>query len=52
MSERSAVQDPMLKYAGEIGWERVKPESALQMRGGDTELFFGADLVLQPQLVW
>lgn len=47
MSERSAVQDPMLKYAEEIGWEYVKPEAALQMRGGDTEMFFGADLEAQ-----
>ena len=23
MSERSAVQEPMLKYADEIGWTRV-----------------------------
>ena len=25
MSERSAVQNPMLKYAEEIGWEYVRP---------------------------
>ena len=29
MSERTAVQDPMLKYAGEIGWEYVPPADAL-----------------------
>jgi MFS family permease len=34
MSERSAVQNPMLKYAQEIGWEYVKPDDALSSRGG------------------
>ncbi|HEX8230563.1 MAG TPA: HsdR family type I site-specific deoxyribonuclease [Chloroflexia bacterium] len=47
MSERSAVQNPMLKYAEEIGWQRVKPDEALQMRGGDTEMFFSGDLEAQ-----
>lgn len=47
MSERSAVQNPMLKYAEEIGWEWVKPNEALQMRGGDTEMFFAGDLEAQ-----
>jgi hypothetical protein len=26
MSERSAVQNPMLKYAQEIGWEYIASE--------------------------
>ena len=33
MSERSAVQEPLLKYANEIGWTRVSRAEALQMRG-------------------
>jgi type I restriction enzyme R subunit len=37
----------MLKYAEEIGWQRVKPDEALQMRGGDTEMFFSGDLEAQ-----
>ena len=49
MSERDAVQDPMLKYADEIGWECVSASQALQMRGGDTKLYF-AD-VLDSQLL-
>lgn len=49
MSERSAVQNPMLKYAQEIGWEYVKPDDALAMRGGDTGLYFSG--VLEAQLV-
>jgi len=41
MSERTAVQNPMIKYAGEMGWEYVSPREALTLRGGDTGLFFG-----------
>ena len=41
MSERDAVQNPMLRYADEIGWEPISASQALQMRGGDiTKLYF------------
>ena len=40
MSERSSVQNPMLKYAQEIGWEYVAPDEALRLRGGDKGLYF------------
>ena len=40
MSERSAVQTPMIKYADEIGWKSVSASEALQMRRGDTGLYF------------
>lgn len=40
MSERSAVQNPMLRYADEIGWNKVSQETALEWRGGETGLFF------------
>ena len=36
MSERSAVQEPMLKYADEIGWQPVSQSEAIGMRGSDT----------------
>jgi len=49
MSERSAVQNPMLEYAQAIGWEYVKPGEALRLRGGDTGRFFGE--VLEAQLL-
>ena len=49
MSERSAVQEPMLRYADEIGWQSVSPSQAMQMRGGDTGLYFSD--VLQAQLL-
>ena len=40
MSERSAVQNPMLEYADEIGWKSVSQSEATQMRYGDTGLYF------------
>jgi type I restriction enzyme R subunit len=49
MSERSAVQNPMLRYAADIGWEYVKPDDALRLRGGDTGLYFRE--VLEAQLL-
>ena len=49
MSERDAVQNPMLSYADEIGWESISASQALQMRGGNTKLYF-AD-VLDSQLL-
>ncbi len=33
MSERSAVQEPMLKYADEIGWARASRSEAMQFVG-------------------
>jgi type I restriction enzyme R subunit len=47
MSERSEVQNPMLKYAAEIGWQYVSPADALARRGGDRGLFFTDDLAAQ-----
>ena len=49
MAERTAVQDPMLKYADEIGWESISASDALQMRRGDKGLYF-ID-ILQTQLM-
>ncbi|MYE88883.1 HsdR family type I site-specific deoxyribonuclease [Candidatus Poribacteria bacterium] len=40
MSERSAVQNPMLEYADEIGWKSISRSEALQLRRGDTGLYF------------
>lgn len=40
MSEVSAVQNPMIKYADQIGWQRVSRQQALQWRGRDNVLFF------------
>ena len=50
MSERYAVQEPMLKYTNEIGWQRISPSEAMRMRGGDTAASYFTD-VLQAQLL-
>lgn len=40
MTERSSVQNPMLRYAEQIGWSHVSPSEALVLRGGETGLYF------------
>ncbi|MFZ1625232.1 MAG: HsdR family type I site-specific deoxyribonuclease, partial [Gammaproteobacteria bacterium] len=47
MSERSAVQNPMIKYAQQIGWTYVRPDEALRLRGGETGRFFTEVLTAQ-----
>ncbi len=49
MSERSSVQQPMINYTVEIGWEYLRPEEALRLRGGEKGLYFTE--VLQAQLM-
>ena len=49
MSERAAVQNPMLKYADKIGWKSVSRSEAMQMRRGETGRYF-AD-VLKAELM-
>lgn len=40
-SERRSVQDPIIKYATEVGWEKVKQETALSLRRGEGgQLFY------------
>ena len=39
-SERKAVQEALIKYATEVGWEYVSPEEALRLRGGESGLIF------------
>ena len=40
MSERTAVQNPMLRYADAIGWDYVPAAEALRLRGGEAGIFF------------
>ena len=40
MNEYTAVQEPMLRYADQIGWTYVSQEQAMQMRHGDTGCYF------------
>ena len=49
MSERSSVQKPLLRYAGQIGWNYVSPPEALRLRGGEGSLYFSAVLSSQLQ---
>src|SRR3990172_12401039 len=49
MSEQSAVQNPLIKYSEEIGWEYVNRDRAVELRRGEIGLFF-YDL-LKEQLV-
>lgn len=49
MFERSAVQEPMLTYAHEIGWQSISPSEAMGMRGGDTTARYFTE-VLKAQL--
>ncbi|WP_253718350.1 type I restriction endonuclease [Thermus scotoductus] len=34
-SEHKAVQEPLIRYAVEAGWEYLPPEEALRLRGGE-----------------
>ena len=49
MSERSAVQNPMLRYADSIGWTYISPDEAIKLRNGDTGLYFTE--ILEAQLL-
>lgn len=49
MSERSSVQNPMIKYVQEIGWNHIPPGEALRLRGGETGLYLTE--VLEAQLL-
>ena len=40
MAERAAVQNPMLEYANQIGWETISQSAAMQLRGSETGLYF------------
>jgi len=35
-SERAVVQEPIVRYAGEIGWAYLSPEQALTLRRGES----------------
>ena len=37
-AERHSVQNPLVRYACEIGWEYISPDEALRLRGGETGL--------------
>lgn len=49
MSERTAVQYPLIRYAEAAGWECVRSDDALALRGGDATFLF--EPVLEKQLL-
>jgi len=40
MLEKSIVQDPLIKYATQIGWTPVSRDEAVVLRRGEAGLFF------------
>ncbi|MEM3573681.1 MAG: HsdR family type I site-specific deoxyribonuclease [Nitrososphaeria archaeon] len=51
--ERGAVQNPLIRYATDIGWQYVNKEEALRLRGSETgfvfrEMFISQLLKLNP----
>jgi len=40
MSEKSIVQDPLVKYTTQIGWTYLNRDEAVALRGGEAGLFF------------
>ncbi|WP_287930281.1 HsdR family type I site-specific deoxyribonuclease [Thermus sp.] len=48
-SERGGVQNPLIRYAREAGWEYIPPEEALRLRGGEAKPFLHPVLVEQLQ---
>ena len=47
--ERAAVQNRIIEYAQEIGWEYVEPDEALRLRGGESGFIFREVFVDQVQ---
>lgn len=48
-SERHTVQNPLIRYAVEAGWEYLSPDEALRLRGGEDKPFLHPVLVEQIQ---
>ncbi len=48
-AERTAVQNPFLRYAVEVGWTYLPPEEATRLRRGETGLVLHEVLVRQLQ---
>lgn len=48
-SEKAMVQNPLIRYAIEAGWEYIEPYDALRLRGGESEVIFPDVLISQLQ---
>lgn len=47
--ERGAVQNPLIRYASEVGWKYLTPETAFQFRGGESGLLLQEVFLSQVQ---
>jgi len=47
--ERGAVQNPLIKYATEVGWEYIDRDEALRLRGGESGFIFKDIFINQMQ---
>lgn len=48
-NEKYSVQNPLIKYATEVGWTYISPEKALALRGGETGVVFKEIFIAQFQ---
>lgn len=48
-NERASVQQPLINYATDVGWEYIAPEKALRLRGGETGFLFKNIFINQMQ---
>ena len=48
-TEVGAVQYPLINYATQVGWKYLKPEAALQLRGGEDGLLLQEIFLTQVQ---
>lgn len=44
ISEAVTVQFPMVRHATEVGWTPLRPEDAISLRGGTSQMLFPAEL--------
>lgn len=48
-TERGAVQNPLVRYASQIGWKYISPDEALLLRGGEGGLLLKNIILAQSQ---
>ena len=48
-SERSSVQNPLIRYAAEAGWSYISPDETLRLRGGEEGLLLKEVFLEQAQ---
>ncbi len=47
--EKESVQEPLIRYACEVGWEYLSPDEARAMRGNNAETMLGGVVISQLQ---